>query len=207
MHGLRMTALAAIGAVILAGACSPEEEEVDGADAPATAAAGFSPVRAGGIVLAVPEEWQIEEPDVRVPGAILVASLPDPAAGQPPLVAVYAEDGFEGTIDDYLFTFNAESATALPDRRVLEETRASVPGAEGAVLIESRYALPAEVDVVIRQLDLLIVAPGGRTVDVRASAPAEPFGSLRATFQRVLDSVVVEGADAGEEEGEEDDGS
>jgi len=192
----RGIAAVAAGALVVLAACSPgggggdRAEKTPGPGTP-TAPPGFSPERAGVLFLARPDEWTLQDA-AAAPGAALVAQPPDAAGAYPPLVAVYVEEGFEGTLEEYRFTFNAESSTALPGREVIEETSLTVPGAERALLIEAEYPAPDDEDVVIRQLDLLLVTADGATADVRASAPAEEFDSLRPIFTQILESVAVE---------------
>lgn len=187
---LTVTAVIAAGAIVAA-ACSPGDDDPDRPPGASLASAppGFSVERAERVSLAIPDDWTRA---AGPPGAVLVVQPPDAAGAYPALVAVYVEDGFEGTLEEYRFTFNAESNTALPGREVVEETPATVPGADGALLVEAEYPAPDDADVIIRQIDLIAVTADGTTsVDVRASAPAQEFDALRSTFEQILESVVL----------------
>jgi|GEM_PF-6261684 hypothetical protein len=197
-HGRgRGIAAVAAGAIVVLSACSPGGGAADDRAKPApgpgtpTAPPGFSLERAGAVFLARPDEWTPGD-GATAPGAALALHPPDAAGAYPALIAVYVEEGFEGTFEEYRFTFNAESNTALPGREVTEETPTTVPGAERALLIEAEYAAPDDDVVVIRQLDLLLVTADGTTADVRASATAEEFDALRPIFTEILQSVVVD---------------
>lgn len=193
---------AALAAALVAlGGCLPDDGAPDdAAGTPAsppsvTAPPGFSVERVAGVSLARADEWTVTDAG-EVPGAALVVRPPDAAGPYPPQAVVYVDQGFDGTLEEYRFTFNAESSTALPGREVVGEAPVPIPGAEGAFIIEAEYPLPGDPEILIRQLDLLVVAPDGTTADVRASARADEFEALRTTFTTMLESVTIHPEDA-----------
>ena len=161
---------------------------------------GFSVYRGRGFAFAYPTGWTafhgrgrfIDDPVVEFAG-------PETAGRLPPLIDLFREEGFEGDIKTYVRNFNIGHGTTLPARSVVRDEPASMQGALGARIIETRFDAAPLLDgagrpdspMVVRQIDLLVVAPGGVTIDLRTTAPARDFESLARTFETVIDSLAV----------------
>jgi hypothetical protein len=200
----RSVAVATISLLLFGMACSepPAGSRAmgSGTTLEVTAGDGFSVYRGRGFAFAYPTGWTASHDGGRfIDDPLVEFAGPDPAGGLPPLIDLFREEGFEGDIDTYVRNFNIGHGTTLPARSVVRDEPASVQGALGARIIETRFdAAPLlhragrpDSPMVVRQIDLLVVAPGGVTIDLRTTAPARDFMSLSHTFETVIDSLTV----------------
>jgi hypothetical protein len=93
-----------------------------------------------------PSDWTpVPGGGTYVAGADMEVVGPKGESGLVALITVYREEGFTGDFQRYLFTFNGEASTALPNRTVIRDEPVSVPQSVDARLIESEYTLPGLV--------------------------------------------------------------
>jgi hypothetical protein len=167
---------------------------------------GFDVYEGDGFAFAHPTDWRRYEDGGRyIAEPIVEFTGPKGARKLPPLIDLFRADGFEGGIQEYAHNFNIGHGTTLPNRTVLRDESATVAGANGARIIESRFDAAPLLDdsdrvanrpLFVRQIDLLVVVSGGVTINLRATAPARDFDSLAATFATVIDSLRVAPNDA-----------
>ena len=111
-----------------------------------SAPAGFRVHRGEEYGFVWPSDWTpVPGGGTFVAGAEMEIVGPTGDAGLPALITVYREEGFEGDFQRYLFAFNGEASTALADRAVIRNERATVPQSVEAQVIESEYTLPGLV--------------------------------------------------------------
>jgi len=111
-----------------------------------SAPAGFRVHRGEEYGFVWPSDWTpVPGGGTFVAGADMEIVGPTGDAGLPALITVYREEGFEGDFQRYLFAFNGEASTALADRTVIRNERATVPQSVEAQVIESEYTLPGLV--------------------------------------------------------------
>jgi len=121
-------------------------------DVEVSAPDGYTVHRGEDFGFAFPFEWStVPGGGTYADGAVLEIVGPSGDLGLPPIISVYREEGFVGDFDRYLFTFNGESATALPDRTIIRDEPTSVPHSVEARLIEAEYSLQDVAGLVVEQ--------------------------------------------------------
>ena len=144
-----------IAALLIGAACTDsirdtepeaERETQDAESVEVSAPPGFRIHRGEDYGFVFPSDWTpVPGGGTYVAGADMEIVGPKGEVGLAPLITVYREDGFKGDFQRYLFTFNGEASTALPNRAVIRDEPASVPQSVGAQVIESEYTLPGLV--------------------------------------------------------------
>jgi hypothetical protein len=125
---------------------SAESETRDAEPVEVSAPPGFRIHRGEEYGFAFPSDWTpVPGGGTFVAGADIEIVGPTGDVGLPALITLYREEGFKGDFERYLFAFNGEASTALPDRNLIRSEPASVPQSVQARVIESEYTLPGLV--------------------------------------------------------------
>jgi len=155
MTGTKVATSVLLAALLIGAACTDstgdaepeaERETQDAEPVEVSAPPGYRIHRGEEYGFVFPSDWTpVPGGGTYVTGADMEIVGPKGEIGLAPLITVYREEGFKGDFQRYLFTFNGEASTALPNRTVIRDEPASVPQSVEARLIESEYTLPGLV--------------------------------------------------------------